>query len=45
MITNDAATFKTAYLFFPIQTLAAFGIVLTELLRWADRRLLPWNKS
>jgi NitT/TauT family transport system permease protein len=45
MVTNYAATFKTAYLFVPILTLAAFSIALTELLRWAERRLLPWNKS
>jgi ABC-type nitrate/sulfonate/bicarbonate transport system permease component len=45
MITNYAASFKTAYLFVPILTLALFSIALTELLRWAERRLLPWNKS
>jgi ABC-type nitrate/sulfonate/bicarbonate transport system permease component len=45
MITNYAASFKTAYLFVPILTLAVFSIALTELLRWVERRLLPWNRS
>jgi NitT/TauT family transport system permease protein len=44
MITTYADTFKTAYLFVPIITLAALSVVLTEILLWAERRFLPWNK-
>jgi NitT/TauT family transport system permease protein len=45
MITTYAATFKTAYLFVPILVLAGLSILLTELLRWLEHRLLPWKKS
>jgi ABC-type nitrate/sulfonate/bicarbonate transport system permease component len=44
MVTTYADTFKTAYLFVPVITLAGLSIALTELLRLAERRLMPWNR-
>jgi NitT/TauT family transport system permease protein len=43
MVTIYANSFKTAYLFVPVITLALLSIALTELLRWAERTLTPWN--
>ncbi len=43
MVTVYGNTFKTAYLFVPIITLAIVSIALTALLRWIERKLTPWN--
>jgi ABC-type nitrate/sulfonate/bicarbonate transport system permease component len=46
MVTFYGNTFKTALLFVPIITLALLSIAITELIRWAERRITPWmNQS
>jgi len=42
MVTFYGNTFKTALLFVPIITLALLSIAITELIRWAERRITPW---
>jgi NitT/TauT family transport system permease protein len=42
MVTFYGNTFKTAYLFVPIITLAVLSITVNEMLRLAERRLTPW---
>jgi NitT/TauT family transport system permease protein len=42
MVTFYGNTFKTALLFVPIITLAVLSIAITELIRWAERRISPW---
>ncbi len=42
MVTFYGNTFKTALLFVPIITLALLSIAITELIRWAERRIAPW---
>jgi NitT/TauT family transport system permease protein len=42
MVTFYGNTFKTALLFVPIITLALLSIAITELIRWAERRISPW---
>jgi ABC-type nitrate/sulfonate/bicarbonate transport system permease component len=42
MVTFYGNTFKTALLFVPILTLAALSIVVTEIIRWFERRMAPW---
>jgi NitT/TauT family transport system permease protein len=42
MVTFYGNTFKTAYLFVPILALAVLSIAITELIRWAERRISPW---
>jgi len=45
MVTFYGNTFKTALLFVPIITLALLSIAITELIRWAERRISPWMAS
>jgi ABC-type nitrate/sulfonate/bicarbonate transport system permease component len=45
MVTTYGNTFKIAFVFVPILTLAALSVLLTGLLRWCERKLAPWNKS
>jgi ABC-type nitrate/sulfonate/bicarbonate transport system permease component len=42
MVMFYGNTFKTALLFVPIITLAVLSIAITELIRWAERRISPW---
>jgi NitT/TauT family transport system permease protein len=42
MVTFYGNTFKTALLFVPIITLAVLSIAITELIRWAERRITQW---
>src|SRR5215471_15346901 len=42
MVTFYGNTFKTALMFVPIITLALLSIAITELIRWAERRISPW---
>jgi ABC-type nitrate/sulfonate/bicarbonate transport system permease component len=45
MVTTYGNTFKIAFVFVPILTLAALAVLLTGLLRWCERRLAPWNRD
>jgi NitT/TauT family transport system permease protein len=42
MVTFYGNTFKTALMFVPIITLAVLSIAITEVIRWAERRISPW---
>ena len=42
MVIFYGNTFKTALVFVPIITLAFIAIAITEVIRWAERRLVPW---
>jgi ABC-type nitrate/sulfonate/bicarbonate transport system permease component len=44
MVTVYGNTFKIAFVFVPILTLAALSILLTGLLRWCERKLAPWSQ-
>jgi NitT/TauT family transport system permease protein len=43
MIVEYANVFATAKLFVPIIVIAIVGVVLTELVQWAERRLSRWR--
>jgi NitT/TauT family transport system permease protein len=43
MIVEYANVFATAKLFVPIIVIALVGVVLTELVQWAERRLSRWR--
>ncbi len=45
MVTFYGNTFKTAYVFVPIITLATLSIVVTELIRYAERKIAPWKQT
>jgi ABC-type nitrate/sulfonate/bicarbonate transport system permease component len=45
MVTTYGNTFKIAFVFVPILTLAALAVLLTGLLRWCERKLAPWNQD
>lgn len=42
MVTFYGNTFKTALMFVPIISLAILSIAITEVIRLAERRLVPW---
>ena len=43
MIVEYANVFATAKLFVPIIVIALVGVVLTEIVMWAERRLSRWR--
>lgn len=45
MVTTYGNTFKIAFVFVPILTLAALSVLLTGVLRWCERKLAPWNQG
>jgi ABC-type nitrate/sulfonate/bicarbonate transport system permease component len=45
MVTTYGNTFKIAFVFVPIITLATLSVLLTGLLRWCERKLAPWNQG
>jgi ABC-type nitrate/sulfonate/bicarbonate transport system permease component len=45
MVTTYGNTFKIAFVFVPILTLAALAVLLTGVLRWCERKLAPWNQD
>jgi ABC-type nitrate/sulfonate/bicarbonate transport system permease component len=42
MIIRFANFFQTANLFVPILAIMAVSVGLTTLLKWLERRLMPW---
>jgi NitT/TauT family transport system permease protein len=44
MIVEYANVFATAKLFVPIIVIAIIGVVLTERVRWLERRMSRWRQ-
>jgi ABC-type nitrate/sulfonate/bicarbonate transport system permease component len=44
MIIRFANFFQTANLFVPILAIMVVSVALTSLLKWLERRLMPWDR-
>jgi ABC-type nitrate/sulfonate/bicarbonate transport system permease component len=43
LIVQYSNNFETAKLFVPVLVLVGLGITLTELAKWAEKKIAPWN--